>query len=278
MNYRHAYHAGNFADVLKHAVLARILVYLTSKSTPLAYVDTHAGIGRYDLARDEASRTGEWRGGIGRLAPDPAGLLAPYLGAVGPRDDEGRPATYPGSPALAQALLRPIDRLVLSELHPEDAGQLRISLGRDKRAHVLVQDGYRTLNACVPPPERRGIVLVDPPFEDRTEFERMADAVLAAHRKWPTGTYMLWYPVKDDAAVAGFLRRLRTALAGTDTLEIELAADRHPSRMGLRGSGLFLINPPYVLAGEVTTLLPHLCATFGGSGAPAWHWRADGGA
>ena len=172
MNYRHAFHAGNFADVFKHAMLSRILAYLMRKDAPLRYLDTHAGVGRYDLSGDEASRTGEWREGIARVVnaqkpADVAALLAPWLEVVGACDAEGKPQTYPGSPALAQAMLRPQDRLTLCELHPADSETLRRAMGRDLRVKALHIDGYMALNAYVPPVERRGLVLVDPPFEIR---------------------------------------------------------------------------------------------------------------
>ncbi len=213
MNYRHAFHAGNFADVFKHALLARVLTYLVQKPAPLRFIDTHAGIGIYDLSGDEASRTGEWRDGIGRLdreaAPaDIADLLAPYLDAVGPRGADGAWRTYPGSPGLAQWILRPGDRLSLCELHPADASTLKAQLGRDKRVQVLPIDGYAGLKALLPPPERRGLVLIDPPFETPDEFETLLSALLRATRIWSTGVYMLWYPLKNEAAVARFEKGL----------------------------------------------------------------------
>ena len=193
MNYRHAFHAGNFADVLKHVVLSRILAYLTRTPTPIRDSATHAGIGWYDLEAPAAERTGEWRDGVGRLTGrvPPDGLrelLAPYLDAVGPCDAAGRPLAYPGSPAIAQQILRPIDRLLLCELHPEDARQLRDATRRDRRVKVLPVDGYAALKGAVPPPERRGLVLVDPSFEDRAEFEALTDAFAEAYRRWPPGS------------------------------------------------------------------------------------------
>ena len=161
MNYRHAFHAGNFADVFKHAILARLLVYLTRKEAPLRFIDTHAGAGRYDLASEAARRSPEWRDGVARLLkarpPAPvAALLAPYLQAIGPFDADGRPASYPGSPALAQALLRPQDRIALCEAHPEERERLVAALGRDSRLSIVGTDGYVALNAYIPPKERRG--------------------------------------------------------------------------------------------------------------------------
>lgn len=277
MNYRHAFHAGNFADVFKHALLARILAYLMRKDAPLRYLDTHAGVGRYDLAGDEASRTGEWRDGIARvaMADQPAAirdLLAPWLSVVGPCDGEGKPAAYPGSPALAQALLRPQDRLTLCELHPSDRAALARAMGRDRRVKTLEIDGYMALNAYVPPPERRGLVLVDPPFESPDEFARMADAFASAWRKWPTGVYALWYPVKDERVVDRFYAALRRAGA-TEGLRLELAVAAPQAEGRLVATGLAVINPPYVLAEEARALAPWLARVLAqGEGGG---WRVD---
>ena len=276
MNYRHAFHAGNAADVLKHVVLSRILAYLIGKPAPLRYIDTHAGLGRYDLDAPEPARTGEWRGGIGRLdgasLPAPLqALLAPYLDAVGSRLPDGRPQSYPGSPAVAQSILRPADRLLLCELHPADALTLADATKRDRRVKVLAVDGYQGLKGAVPPPERRGLVLIDPPFESRTEFTDMASALADALRRWPTGVYALWYPIKDTAAVLSFLRDIRS-LGVPKLLEIELSCDTRP---GLRGSGLVVVNPPYTLADDLAVLLPYLAERFGDENGP-WRWRLDG--
>ncbi len=202
MNYRHAFHAGNFADVFKHAVLVRVLLYLCGKEAPFRVVDSHAGIGRYDLTREEPSRTNEWRAGIGRLIADPpdgkAGeLLAPYLEIVRAQNPGGGLRNYPGSPAIAEALSRPQDRMIFCELHPEDHAALRRNIGGDRRAKAVAIDGWTALKAYLPPKERRGLVLVDPAFEEPDEFVRLAAGFEEAHRRWPTGIYLLWYPVKN---------------------------------------------------------------------------------
>lgn len=277
MNYRHAFHAGNAADVLKHVLLSRILSYLVEKAAPLRYIDTHAGLGRYDLGEPEPARTGEWRSGIGRidrasLTGSLKTLLAPYLDAVGPRLPDGRPQSYPGSPAIAQAILRPVDRLLLCELHPTDAAALGAETRHDKRVKVLAIDGYQGLKGAVPPPERRGLVLIDPPFESRTEFADMASALGDALRRWPTGTYALWYPIKDTAGVLSFLRGIHS-LGLPKVLEIELLCDALP---GLRGSGLVVVNPPYTLAGEAAQVLPYLADRFS-DGDMRWRYRLDAG-
>lgn len=275
MNYRHAFHAGNFADVMKHALLSRILVYLTQKPAPVRFIDTHAGIGRYDLASEAAARSGEWRDGIGRLLvashpPSVAALLAPYLDAVGASDAAGRPLTYPGSPAIAQHLLRASDRLVLCELHPADGEELRTEMGRDRRVTVRATDGYGGLKAALPPPERRGLVLIDPPFEERDEFERMTAALADALRRWATGVFVLWYPIKDRVRVAEFRQALR-ALSLPKVLECELSRG---AGSGLRGTGLVIVNAPYVLQDQATQLLPYIASCFGDADGP-WHWRVD---
>jgi 23S rRNA (adenine2030-N6)-methyltransferase len=278
MNYRHAFHAGNFADVFKHALLARILIYLMRKDAPLRYIDTHAGNGRYDLRANLAERTGEWRGGIGCFGkpglPRPvAELLEPWLAAVGPLDAEGRPASYPGSPALAQALLRAQDRLTLCELHPEDMRLLVKRMGRDARLRIVELDGYLALNAFVPPPERRGLVLVDPPFEARDEFSRMAATFATAFRKWPTGTYAFWYPLKDRRASEDFARSIRAA--GADKLlRMEFWVDAISAEGPLAGSGLLVVNPPFVLEKEARILLPAFVRLM--AQGPGAGWRVEG--
>ena len=211
MNYRHAFHAGNFADVVKHATLARIVQHLKEKPAAFRVIDTHAGAGVYDLAGPEASRTVEWRDGIARLAaatlaPAVRGLLAPYLDAVAALNGDAL-AVYPGSPALVQRWLRPQDRLIACEREPGAAKALAGNLRGDNRAKAVAIDGYTALNAYVPPKERRGLVLIDPPFEQGDEHARLAHALAGAHRKWPTGIYALWYPIKDTRETESFARR-----------------------------------------------------------------------
>jgi len=262
MNYRHAFHAGNFADVLKHATLARILVHLGEKAAAYRVIDTHAGAGLYDLAAEAASRTGEWRDGIGRLAaadlaPDIAALLAPYRAAVAATNGGDRLRRYPGSPLIALNLMRPQDRLVACELEPGAAAALAANLRRDARARAVTIDGWVALNAYVPPKERRGVVLVDPPYEDRYEFARLAEALVSAHRKWATGVFLLWYPIKDRTGpdlLAAALRRSTVS----KILRVELTCPpvETPGRLG--GTGLLVINPPWRLAGELAQLLPAL--------------------
>src|SRR5271170_4521154 len=219
MNYQHAFHAGNFADVHKHAVLARILEHLRLKPSAFRVIDTHAGAGRYDLLGEAASRSGEWRDGIARLwenaRQEPLNsplnsppnlplnlqtLLAPYLDAVAALNPGGSLRAYPGSPLIALALMRPQDRLIACELEPRAAASLKVALRGEPRAKVLTFDGWTALSANVPPRERRGVVVLDPPFEEAADFIRLPEELAGAHRKWPTGIYLLWYPIKDRAA------------------------------------------------------------------------------
>ena len=265
MNYRHEFHAGNHADVFKHAVLVRILLYLARKPAPFRVIDTHAGSGTYNLGGAAAARTGEWRAGIGRV--DPAtmerrarDLLAPYLAIVGAAR-EGR-APYPGSPLITQALMRPFDRLIACETRPETRLVLEKALGKDARAKVIELDGYVALNAFVPPVERRGLVLIDPPFEAADEFDRLAEALVGAQKKWAGGTYVAWYPVKDRRGP----ERLAAALVGAgieDALRLELVVGPRGGDGPLAASGLLVVNPPYVLAEEAACLLAALARQLG---------------
>ena len=277
MNYRHAFHAGNFADVHKHSVLARILVHLSLKPAAFRVLDTHAGAGRYDLSGPEPSRSGEWRQGIelvwqarhGSLGPP----LAPYLDAVGAFNPSGQLRIYPGSPLIAESLLRPQDRLIACELEPKSAALLAATLRGDRRAKAVAIDGWTALGAYLPPKERRGLVLIDPPYEETTDFGRMSDALAAAYRKWPTGIYLLWYPIKDRAAPDALARRLRR-LSVPAILRCELTLAPPRSEAGLIGSGLFLVNPPFTLERDLRALMPGLCGVLSPKAASVIDWLA----
>jgi 23S rRNA (adenine2030-N6)-methyltransferase len=267
VNYRHAFHAGGFADVFKHAVLCRILHYLREKPAAFRVIDSHAGAGLYDLAGPEASRGGEWHDGIEKLmaaslAAPVAALLAPYLDVVGALNGRGRLKVYPGSPALARAWLRPQDRLIACELEPQAAAALTRNMRGDERIKTIAIDGWSALSAYVPPKERRGLVLVDPPFETASDFRRLTQGLAAAHRKWTTGIYMLWYPVKDRGEPDAFAKRLRRlGLAKMLRAELTVAPLGDPTR--LSGCGLIIVNPPWTLAGELAILLPALAKILG---------------
>src|SRR3984893_3711335 len=268
MNYRHAFHAGNFADVVKHAVLTRLLVHLCSKPAAFRAIDTHAGAGLYDLAGPEAARSGEWRDGIGRLlgariegtwAPS----LAPYLDAVAALNPPGRLTAYPGSPALVRAFLRAQDRLVACELEPNAAAALKHNFAKDRCVKVVAIDGWTALNAYVPPKERRGLVLIDPPFEDSADFARLAHSLEAAHRKWANGIYLMWYPIKARAEPDALARRLRRSGIGK-ILRAEVGVAAEPDASRLCGCGLIVVNPPGTLEQELHALLPALAAVLAG--------------
>ncbi len=262
MNYRHGFHAGNFADVLKHVMLTRILTHLNAKDTPYRVVDTHAGAGRYDLGSEEALRTHEWKDGVARidrssLAPAVEILLKPWRDALaGARALYGE-AAYPGSPWLCQHLMRAGDRLIAAELHPLTHKKLLAVIGRDSRSKALAIDGWNALRGNVPPKERRGLVLIDPPFEEKDEFERLEAEFIAAHRKWPAGVYALWYPVKDRHAVANLLSAIMAAGIGR-LLRLEIDVDRPEAAGGLSATGMLIVNPPWKLAEEARILLPAL--------------------
>jgi len=279
MNYRHAFHAGNFADVMKHALLVRILGYLQRKETPLRVIDTHAGIGLYDLRADEAERTGEWVEGIGRLAePFPAeveAILAPYRKVIADVRARHGESIYPGSPGIVRELLRRQDRGVFVELHPADHEVLNEAFNAVSNLKVMHLDGWTALHALIPPKEKRGVVLIDPPYEKTGELERLGAELLAALRKWPTGVYAGWYPIKDVATVDAVAARL-DAESPRPGLRLELYVDDPSDPSRLNGSGLFVLNPPWSLKDEVETLLPALAERLSRSGYGAYRCEAFG--
>jgi len=273
MNYRHAYHAGNFADVLKHAVLALVVEHLKRKPAPFRIVDTHAGSGLYALDSQEAAKTAEWEGGIGRLlgpgaAPLPAAvaaLLSPYLAAVRAENDGPALRLYPGSPLIARRLMRADDTLVVNELHPEEHARLKAAVGRDRRVKVLELDGWLALKAQLPPKERRGLVLIDPPFEQEHELERMAEGLAEGLRRFATGVYVAWYPIKDPKPVARFHRAV-AAVAGPKLLRAEVMLRRPVNLERLNGCGLIVANPPHTLQSDLAVLLPEIVRRVGDGG------------
>jgi 23S rRNA (adenine2030-N6)-methyltransferase len=269
MNYRHAYHAGNFADVLKHVTLCRVVVHLKEKPAAFRVIDIHAGAGLYDLTAAEANKTGEWRNGIGRLwkatlDAEVRALLVPYFEAVAEHNPSGTLKIYPGSPEIARCLLRPQDRLIACELEPGAAAALARNLRGDARAKALAMDGWTALTAFVPPKERRGVVLLDPPFEQPDDFDRLAQGLERAHRKWATGIYILWYPLKEAAKTVAFGRRLgRAGIPKMLRMELVVAPAGDTK---LRGAGLLIVNPPWRLQNELKRLGPALAAVLGREG------------
>lgn len=267
MNYRHSYHAGNFADVFKHVQLSLLLQALCSKESPFCYLDTHAGTGRYDLHGASAQKTGEYLQGVMRFWAhnDVASILvlADYLAAVRAlnhtENGDSELRYYPGSPRIARHFLRPQDRMVLMELHPEDALFLKREFRGDKHVHVHRTDGYTGLKAFLPPLEKRGLVLIDPPFEDGNEFERLTNSLRSAYQRWPTGIFAIWYPLKDNYRVQHFHRQL-VASSMRKLLLIEMHLHTHPPINTLYGCGMIIINPPWRIDEKLRLLLPQLLA------------------
>jgi 23S rRNA (adenine2030-N6)-methyltransferase len=266
MNYRHAFHAGNFADCLKHAALVAVLLHLRKKDTPFAVIDTHGGRGLYDIGGVEAKKTGEAQSGIARLLPldSVPGVLEPYRDVV-----RGFGAdAYPGSPLIAAKLLRAQDRLVAIEKHPEDYAALAAALAGDSRARVVRGDYRHELPRLLPPPERRGLVLIDPPYEAEDEFANATRALIGAQQRFATGIFLFWYPAKERPLVAASAGELLNAGIGS-LLKVELDVgipDEASSR--LSAAGLLVVNPPFGFAGEMRKILPFLTQTLGqGAGA-----------
>lgn len=270
MNYRHAFHAGNFADVFKHALLVLAVAHLKTKDKPFFVLDTHAGTGLYDLQGTQAGRTGEWADGIGRLldASEAPAALAPYLEAV----RAVGPGRYPGSPTLVRHLMRDDDRLFLCELHAEDAAALRRIMGRDERVKVEARDGYAALKAVLPPKERRGLVLIDPPFERRDEFAACERALREGAKRWGSGTFAIWYPIKDPLEVAAFQARVAEMALGK-TWACDLYIRRPESgRPRLDGCGFVFLNPPFPVVQAAGDWLPDLAGLLAqGEGAGLRH-------
>ncbi|MDR3475570.1 MAG: 23S rRNA (adenine(2030)-N(6))-methyltransferase RlmJ [Devosia sp.] len=270
MNYRHAFHAGGFSDVVKHLILTRLVEYLKLKPAAFRVIDTHAGIGRYDLTGEEAQRSPEWETGIKRLLdqqlpPEAEVLARPYLDVVRAENPAGALTSYPGSPWLVRKLLRPQDRLFAMELHPEDAARLGRLFAGDIQTRVIALDGWLALGSQLPPKEKRGLVLVDPPFEAEGEFERLVEGLARAHRRFPQGVYALWYPLKEQQERDAFVGALaETGIPRILRAELMVRAPAYPAR--LFGTGMIIVNPPFTLEGELGTLLPPLAALLADTG------------
>jgi 23S rRNA (adenine2030-N6)-methyltransferase len=276
MNYRHAFHAGGFADVIKHIVLVRILSYLQEKPAAFRIIDTHAGAGVYDLPADEGRRGGEWLTGIARVmqarfSEKTAPLVKPYLDIVRAFNPARELASYPGSPLIARALLRPQDRMTACEVEPKARKRLIDALRRDTQARVVDLDGWLALPAFVPPKERRGLVLIDPPYEQKDEFDRLAVGFSEAFAKWPTGSFMLWYPVKSRRATDTLVRHVTEAVGAGPSpgkcLRLEFSVAPQAIGGALASAGLLIVNPPWTLIGELKAILPELEKPLGQGGA-----------
>lgn len=259
MNYRHIYHAGNFADVFKHLIIARIIEYLKKKDHAFRVIDTHAGTGIYDLSSEEAQKTGEWIDGIGRILSKPIDrqiepLVNPWLDVVFALNGSKEKLTrYPGSPVLIRKLLRKQDRLTAIELHEADYKKLAGNFTGDYQARIIHLDGYLALGAHVPPKEKRGLILVDPPFEKTDEFERLVEGLIKAYKRFPGGIYALWYPVKHYNELNWFMNELK-GTGITKILRLELRIKQRSQTPGLDGCGMIIVNPPYVLPKEMKQL------------------------
>jgi 23S rRNA (adenine2030-N6)-methyltransferase len=281
MNYRHAYHAGNFADVMKHAILVRVLCHLRKKDKAFRVIDTHAGIGFYDLAGEEAGRTLEWQGGVARLdqpfGPEVEHLLAPYREVLESARQRHGPQTYPGSPLVIRELLRRQDRAVLAELHPADGALLTERFNMVANVKVLRLDGWTALHGLVPPKERRGLVLIDPPYEETDELNRVVAEIARAVAKWPTGLYMAWYPIKNPREINKVAAALAAAVP-RPALRLELMIERPDDRSRLSGCGLFIVNPPWTLEAEAGVILPALAERLPGGDYGAYRCERISGA
>jgi 23S rRNA (adenine2030-N6)-methyltransferase len=263
MNYRHAFHAGNFADVLKHVVLMMLVEHLKKKAAPFFYLDTHAGRGLYDLSEAQAQRSGEYKTGIGRLLEARKAALSAetsaYVELVRASAGEGHSAitAYPGSPLIVARMRRPGDRMVLVESQPKEAASLATALGRKRLVSVLDGDGYAALKAHLPPRENRGLVLIDPPYESDLEFDRVLAGLETAHERWPTGTYCVWYPLTDRAGPLRFRHNLERS-GIRRVLDVTLSVLPADAQVGMSGAGLVVINPPWLLDERLRDLLPQL--------------------
>ncbi|MCW5604844.1 MAG: 23S rRNA (adenine(2030)-N(6))-methyltransferase RlmJ [Burkholderiales bacterium] len=258
LSYRHMFHAGNFADVFKHALLARLLVALARKDKPWCYLDTHAGIGRYDLMHEWAQKAREYDNGIARLwgRKDMPEALAPYIDAVKAANPFPNLRFYPGSPLIARHFARPGDRLVLAELNKVDFEELRSVFAGDRQVSAHLMDGYQGLKAFLPPKERRGLVLLDSSFDRSREFARIAAALKAAHARWETGIYAVWYPLMTPGAMLGFERDvLRTGIRKILRLELRIAPEGSAT---IPGCGMLVVNPPWKFDTEARPLLDWL--------------------
>ncbi len=273
MNYRHAFHAGNHADVLKHYVLTRLIALLSRKEAPFAYLDSHAGIGLYDLRGDQASRTGEWLEGIARLwqasdVPDP---LLDYLEVIRAMNPDGELRHYPGSPELARLLTREQDRLHLNEKHPEDGRLLKENMHGDRRVAVHLGEGWYVPRALLPTREKRALLLIDPPFEQVDEMERCAQSLSEAISRMRQAVVAIWYPIKDLRQLSRFYRDLQKSKA-PKLLLVELYVHPTDEAARLNGSGLVISNPPWGLEDELKQILPWLADLLGQSQGG---WRLD---
>ncbi|ENM5774447.1 23S rRNA (adenine(2030)-N(6))-methyltransferase RlmJ [Vibrio mimicus] len=259
LSYRHSFHAGNHADVLKHIVQSLILNSLQQKEKPFVYHDTHSGVGRYDLTHEWSEKTGEYKQGIARVWQQdniPAELDS-YLDAIRQLNQGETLRYYPGSPRVARAHLREQDRMVLTELHPSDYPLLEQEFHRDRQVSIYKEDGFARLKASLPPQERRGLVLIDPPYELAKEYRDVVQAIAQSYKRWATGIYAIWYPVVNRCDIDDMLEGLQ-GLGIRKILQIELGVSPDTNERGMTASGMIVVNPPWTLESQMQTILPFL--------------------
>ena len=265
--YRHQFHAGNYADVFKHALLAQLVLALQKKDKPFVYLDTHAGIAHYDLQHEWAQKNAEYQNGIALLwdRKDAPPEMAPYLAAVNADNPDGKLRYYPGSPRIARRLLRAGDRMVLTELNKKDCDSLATLYARDKQVIVQLADGYHALKAHLPPKERRGLIFIDSSFDRAREFQRLTQGLVEAYKKFATGVYALWYPLMEQAAMQGFERGIRTT-GIRKILQLEISVQPENWMAGMRGCGLLVVNPPFGFENAARAILNWLWPLLSGAG------------
>lgn len=267
LSYRHTFHAGNFADVLKHLVLVRVLRYLTRKDKPLCYIDTHAGAGGYLLEDPQAQKTLEFTNGIAKLwtRDDLPGALIDYRRLVRAFNDSDDLHRYPGSPWLAAQLLRKNDRLCLFEAHSTDSALLQAAFAGQRNVRVTTGDGFQGCIGLMPPLERRGLVLMDPSYELKTDYQAVVDTLLKAHRRFATGVYAIWYPVVERNRIEVLERSV--VASGIPRVQLFELGIRSDSRgYGMTACGMLVVNPPWGLRDEMELLLPYLANVLGEAG------------
>jgi 23S rRNA (adenine2030-N6)-methyltransferase len=257
LSYRHSFHAGNFADIIKHIVLVEILDHLITKETPFEYIDTHSGAGLYNLKSKDAQKLQEYANGIGKLNAEDFPELARYFEVINSFNKTDSLMLYPGSPAIAKYFLRAQDRAWLFELHPQDYELLRKNIPNNKTTRISFQDGFNGLNALLPPMSRRGLVLIDPSYEVKSDYDLVVDKITSAYKKFSHGTYALWYPVVDRRTVAKLERKIiASGIKNIQRFELGISSDAN--ERGMTASGMIVINPPWKLFDKMSSLLPKL--------------------
>ncbi|EIV8491455.1 23S rRNA (adenine(2030)-N(6))-methyltransferase RlmJ [Vibrio vulnificus] len=273
LSYRHSFHAGNHADVVKHIVQSLILDSLKQKDKPFVYHDTHSSVGRYDLTHEWSEKTGEYKQGVARIwdRSDLPADIASYIDSIKALNNGDKLRYYPGSPRVARAQLRDQDRMVLTELHPSDYPLLEQEFHRDRQVSIYKEDGFQRLKASLPPQERRGLVLIDPPYELAKEYRDVVQAIYQSHKRWATGIYAIWYPVVNRCDIDDMLEGLE-GLGIRKILQIELGVSPDTNERGMTASGMIVINPPWKLESQMQEILPFLKEAI----APATgHWKVE---